>query len=610
MSGSSEKTEPNLFYSESHFPNHSESGFLNRQRGRWNHLKRKPLPALTANQRNLDLLINELVHKEILLSGEKHLERSDSFNLIAERNQLLIASNSSNSDVESDLEKRQKTLSEIKSNVKVHNGKMHNKNQQSAKQWTDESLSLNRAKRSDKPSYPVERFSNAEQFSKENSTVHDSHSQCSALSEIDSNHWMSTPAYQTVEGKKGSREPNQSAEDQEYSKNQSDFSKHEAVKLKLERPSDSTKLLSKRQEPQPHASSTEAVKVLRSDISESAASHKTCRTDVFRSDLKTHGSGCDGKLDSVKADKMKHLVKMQDSISNLVNEEAAGDDLQAEIDASAAYNEMIIYEMESDVEFSESFKKQNKKLISKVNSESLETDMSACSGKICLESGKRQSGMPENSESDSFTVPRGTSSKKQILLNEPLKTVSGKASVVSNVKSCAQSSCSDEEMQNDAIAVDQEYLLHEKNSNSSKETSGYKSATPLSQLTKGQNRKLHRDNAFEEGVFMDKRNAPHSQIAVKAASSATASDVELSAAAKQLLNNADVSFNEAAESDLASEELSQCEVISSLNDEVQISISVDGACAYEDTTDVHLTTENDAAAAESAGMQQKHHRLL
>lgn len=590
---SSEKTEPdtNLFYSESHFPNHSESDCLNRQRGRWNRLKRKPVPTSTANQRNLDILINELVHNEISLSGEKHLERSDSFNLIAERNQLLIGSNSFNSDVESDLEKREKSLSQIKSNVKVHSGNMHYNNHQSAKQWTPESLSLNRPKKSDEPRCPVEHFSNAEQFSRDNSIVHDSRSQCSALSKIDSNHWMSTPTYQTVEGKKGSREANQPAEDHEYSNNQSDFSKRDAVKWKVEKPSDSMKLLPKRQQPKLHTSSTEAVKVLRSDISKNAASHKTRRTDVFRSDLKTHVSGCDGKLDSVKADKTKQLVKMQDSISNLVNEEAPSDDLEAEINASAAYNKMIIFKMESDVEFSESLKNKNKQFISKINSESLETDISACSGRSCLESDERQSGTAENSESHSFIVLKGA----------PSKTVPEKASVVSNVKPRAQSSCSDEEI--DAIAVD-----HKRNSSSSKETSGNKRTTPLGQLTKGQNRKLQRDDAFEEGIFMDKRSAPRSQIAVKA-SGATVSGVELPAAAEQLLNNADVSFNEVVESDLASEELSQSEVISSLNDKIQISISVDGACAYEDAAiDAHLAPENEAATA-STGKQQKHRVL-
>lgn len=598
-----------LLKSKSKFRN--RSGNEERRRENENHLKSQSLPASLVNEHDLDLLIDELVHNEILLSGKASLEGSDSFDMIAERNQkLLISAESVNSDINAASNKRYKLLNKMNQNSKHEAVQTVQPSIKitSVEHCDSELLALNKAKSSDEHQESrsaVNSCSTAEQFYINNFVICDSSSSLLESSEVNSDHLMSTPAIQHSASDHATSERfNQSLKYQEFSNDHSQLNECDEVKLKLEKKNNSLNVL-----PRDQVYLSEAVKVLRYNISQKVNSDNASTVDAHSSNLKTRLGRSHEKLDAqqqIPIDDLnslyqKQMVELHDSLSVFVTKKIGSDDLDEEVKASTELDDALI--MQSSINLPESCAKQFKH--SYIESEFLDTDNSPGIERIRLQSMKRKLGIGERySESENLGV-NCTSPQTKIVLNEVLRFKNVKSVDPEKDKSLklnqgfqpqrAADSDDDEEMHDGtALTANQKYqknILH-----SSKRASLGKfasSSLAITHFTKGHDKKLHEDDAFEEDSVdcipkndskkrktqsPDNCSKPCFEMADKDISvNRTSSNAEVLFSAKPSLKRTNESLNEAVESVVEFERLSQCDVIPPLSDAVQANISVFGA---------------------------------
>lgn len=622
-----------LLKSKSKFRNCS--GNEERRRENQNHLKAQSLPASLVNEHDLDLLIDELVHNEILLSGKACLERSDSFDMIAERNQkLLISAGSVNSDSNAASNKRYKLLNKMNQNSKPEAVQTVQPSIKitSLEQCDSELLlALNKAKSSDEHQESrsaVNSCSTAEQFYRNNSVICDSSSSLLESSEVNSDHLLSTPAIQhSASDHVMSERLNQSLKYQEFSNDHSQLNECDEVKLKLEKKSNSLNVL-----PRDQVYLSEAVKVLTSNISQQVNSANASTIDAHSSNLKTRLGRSHEKLDAprqIPIDDLnslyhKQMVELHDSLSVFVNEKIGSDDLDEEVKASTELDDTLI--MQSSINLPESCTKQCRN--SYIESEFLDTDNSPGIERIRLQSMKRKLGIGEKySESENLGVSC-TSPQTKIVLNEVLRFKNVKSvdpekadkslKLNQGFQPQRAADSDDEEEMHDGTALTSNQKYQKNILHSSKKASLGKSASlslAITHFTKGHDKKLHEDDAFEDDSVdcipkndstkrktqsSDSCSKPCFEIADKDISvNRTSSNAEVLFSAKTSLKRTNESLNEAVESVVEFERLSQCDEIPPLSDAVQANISVFGATfrATEGTVNICLAPENTAPAA-------------
>lgn len=633
-----------LLKSKSKFRNHSGNDYGNEERRKenQNHLKSQSLPASSVNEHDLDLLINELVHNEIRLSGKTYLERSKSFDMIVEYNQkFLISAESMNSDINAASNKRYKLLNKMNVSVKEYNqNSKHGAVQTfqpsikitSLKHCDSELSAVSKAKNSDDEHQvsrsAVNSCSADEQLYRNNSVICDS---SSSLSDqlISTTPAMHSASDQVTNDTKMSERLNQSLKYPEYSNDHSQLNECDEVKLKLEKKNNSLNVL-----PSDHVYLSEAVKVLRSNISQKVDSDNSSTIDARSSNLKRHLSRSQEKLDiqkQISTDDLrkspfqKQMVELHDSLSVLVDENIGSDDQEEEVKANAVLNGSSISGMESGINLPESCAKQYRN--SYIESEFLDTDISPGSERIRLQSMRRKLGIGEKySESENFDV-NCASPQTKIVLNEVLslrnvKLVDPEKSDKSlQLKLCLKpqrATDSDEEETPDGTVLTVDQKNQQNVLCSSKKTSLGKSSSmsfPDTDFTKGHDKKLQRDDAFEEDSVncipdndskkhgtqsSDNCSKPSFEIADKDINGTSSNAKVLPVlSAKTSSKKTSESLNEAVEESVVEfERLSQCDVIPPLNDAVQANISVFGAMflATEGTVDICSPPENTALA--------------